>query len=160
MKKTLFVLALILTMFSYGYSKTISAGEASLVVPDDWSILEVSEPMLILAQAPQKGNFSTNVALSKEVMKIDGDAETQKELSIRNLQSIFTDIKLIESKENYWIFENSLSEETTEIRQIQYFYVKNNNVYILTFSAEENLFNSSRHIFEKIEKSLVLEQLE
>ncbi|MDR2772772.1 MAG: hypothetical protein LBB93_04825 [Elusimicrobiota bacterium] len=154
--KPIAAVVLVFILFSLGHSKQIAVENISIEIPDSWTIMEVSEPTLILAEAPVTGNFSTVVSLSKEPMTAKGNAQEQKELSIKNLQSIFTSIKLVESKDNYWIYEDLVSENGTAIKQIQFFYVKDNNVYILTFSSAQYAFDSLKPVFDKIEQSFVL----
>ncbi|MDR2860222.1 MAG: hypothetical protein LBV66_00120 [Elusimicrobiota bacterium] len=156
MRKILLIAFLLLAAFSQSNARIINSQNVSVDIPDNWTVLEAGEPMLVLAEAPKTGSVSTNMILTKTKVTEAGSAEKQKEMGMNNLQSIFSGIKLIESNGNFWVFEDSLNDEELPIMQIQYFYVKDNFVYTLTFSSAQNAFRLLRPVFEKIEGSLIL----
>jgi hypothetical protein len=111
-------------------------------------------PDILLAEY-NAGSVPMNLLLTRQSLLVErGDAKAQKEASIETLKSIFSGINIIESKDNYWIFEEDLSDQQMPLTQIQYFYVKGDIVYILKFSCSSTMFKSMRESFEKIEKTL------
>lgn len=152
MKKFLSILIL-LSFCAILEAATINTQEATITIPENWNVLEVSEPMLALAEY-RAGSAAIDVVLAKEKSTVNGSATMQRDLGMRNIQNIFPNIKVINAQDNFWIYEYIDDEQSSPIRRIQYFYSENNNVYTLTFSAPQKLFNSYMPIFEQIEKSL------
>jgi hypothetical protein len=153
MKKILMMFILLLA-YAVLEAAQVNTPEASITVPDNWNVLEASEPMLALAEY-RAGAASVDVVLAKERSAVKGPAAMHREAGMKNIQDIFQNIRVINAKDNYWIYEYSDDEQSSPIRRIQYFYSENDSVYTLTFSAPQKLFNSYMPIFEQIEKSLV-----
>jgi hypothetical protein len=153
MKKVLMMFILLLAC-AVLEAAVINTPEASITIPENWNVLEASEPMLVLAEY-RAGAASIDVVLAKERSIVKEPSTMQREVGMKNIQDIFQNIKVVNAKDNYWIYEYIDDEQSSPIRRIQYFYSENDNVYTLTFSAPQKLFNSYMPIFEQIEKSLI-----
>jgi hypothetical protein len=155
MKKIFMAVLFTLISSSWSFARIVNTDDISIDIPDSWTLISASEPDILLAEFTGAG-APIHLIITKEKAVFAGDAERQKEINMENIQGIFGGIKVMESKDNYWVFEENLSDAQQPLIQIQYFFVKDDLIYILKFSCTANLFKSMRSTFENIEKTFRL----
>jgi hypothetical protein len=155
MKKIYLVFVVIIIAVTISFAATFSKNGVTITFPQNWNIIESGEPIIVIAEFNPAGtSVNSHIVLDKKVMDYPRTAEEEKEIGIANLENVFPNIKLLESKDNYWIYDDIADDEM--LVYIQYYYVVGDSVYTLTCSATQGLFNSLRPIFTQVERSLVI----
>jgi len=141
----------------------------SLEYPSDWQKKDVQKLDIVLlspAKSPTTPTHATMNAISEAVGPVITLDEFYKE-SVSNLSSQLKDIHIESSGDaslngtpSKWVLY-SHEMQGTKFKVLQYFIVAQENVYLLTFSALADDFDSFRPTFNKIASSfrLIKDQL-
>ena len=151
----LFACFILLTLALYAddYMK-IKVENAEIDVPLGWFAQYTKQPQLFFLYSPLEGDyddFQENCNLMKEKLPGKYSMEDYMKASINAVKDVYTELVVEETGKNYYIFSGIVSD--TEVKQIQYYYIKNNIAYILTFTAAPETFADYFAIFKKIAES-------
>lgn len=137
--------------------------------PKDWEFVENFLGTIFIIKSPltsKTDDFSENVTLTKEVMNKNGlllSLEKYVANKIKEHQSYFENLTIItensmaqhlEQPSEVLLFTAQKNETTFKI--LQHFFVKNGMVYIFSYTAEVDLFDTYKAIANDIFKSLEL----
>jgi hypothetical protein len=89
-----------------------------------------------------------NVYKIQSLGKSDKDYMAAETLSFR----VKAGSKVLESKDNYIVV--SYQDGMRDIKQVEYFYIKDDMLYVLLFAASQKTFDGFRHLFDQINQSL------
>ncbi|MDR2772179.1 MAG: hypothetical protein LBB93_01770 [Elusimicrobiota bacterium] len=110
---------------------------------------------------PQRRVFSIKAEFGNDdinpivnIYKMDADGQGVDEfIAAQTLNyRVQANAKVWETKDNYILA--SYQDGIRTIKQLEFFYVKDDKLYVLIFAARQSTFDNHRHIFDQINKSL------
>lgn len=157
MKRILLSISLILLIQTIAFTNetmTIECENITIEAPLGWLAQYTKTPQLFILYSPLEANdtFQENCNLTLEALPTHYTVPNYMEASINGLKTVYSNLKLIESKNNYHIISGNINNII--VKQIQYFYIKNNTAYILTFTSNPENFNRYLAEFESIAQTL------
>jgi hypothetical protein len=155
MKRSFILLVLFFSlssMFSDDYMKII-AEKTSINVPLGWQAEYKKTPYIYIVYSPAQENatFRENYNLTIEKLQRKYSVSEYYNAAFENLKKIIPDIKVIDQKDNYYIY--TFTYNNVSLQQLQYIVIKNNNAYIVTFSSTPETFDNYKETFLNIAKS-------
>ena len=133
----------------------ISIENVSIEAPLGWFAQYTKSPQLFFLYSPLEVNdtIQENCNLTIEYLSSPYTVEEYKDANIEALQSVYREFQILESNNNYHIIKGYVGENY--VKQIQYFYVKLNIAYVLTFTSNPeilidlklNLIQLQKHLF-------------
>jgi hypothetical protein len=184
MTKILFTLSLLLTLVSCGGSTTqkeekiepvkriagweiLTAEDYSIQYPKDWELNQNGQMgtsfILFSALENDEDNFRENVNLlvqSLQGQSVDLDAFT--EISEGQVKSMLTNCTLYLSKrmkkggQDYHKLIYTADQGGVSLKFVQYYWIENDNAYVLTLTCQESSFSRFKETGEKILNSFSL----
>jgi PsbP-like protein len=147
-------------------AKTLSAERYSIQYPSDWELNqnELMGTSFILFSALETGDdlFRENVnLLIQDLSTYNMDLNQYTEISEGQVKTMITNSSLIESKrikigsEEYHRMIYTGDRGIFHLQFEQYYWVRNNEAYILTFTSEQDKFSRYSEIGEAILNSFV-----
>jgi hypothetical protein len=132
----------------------IKVENAEIDVPLGWFAHYTKQPQLFFLYSPLEDDyddFQENCNLMKEKLPGKYSMEEYMKASINAVKDVYTGLVIEETGKNYYIFSGIVND--IEVKQIQYYYIKNNIAYILTFTSAPETFTDYFAIFKKIAES-------
>jgi hypothetical protein len=125
--------------------------------PIGWLAQYTKSPNVFFIYSPLEVNdtFQENCNLTVEELYIDMTIEEYFQATLDQLKDFYTNFNLEEKLENYCIYSGILNN--VKLRQMQYYYKKDNAVYVLTFTSTPIEFDSYRSIFKEIAASFSID---
>ena len=135
-------------------SMKVKAENIEVDVPVSWLAQYTKSPQIFFLFSPlEKGdNFQENGNLMKEAVRGKSSLKNYMDESVKALKTVYKELKIEETGTNYHILSGILNN--IRVKQIQYLYIKDNNIYILTFTATPESFAKFSGVFKKIAESL------
>ena len=141
--------------------KTLTEDNYTINYPDTWTLNTTGQMgtrfILFSPKLSSEDKFSENVNLLKQDISAYGlDLDTYSELSEKQLATVITDAKVIESKRintgalPYHKLIYTGKQGALNLTFEQYYWVIDGNAYILTFTCEESQFDAYKTTGEKI----------
>jgi len=129
---------------------TVLCGDISVSSPLGWLVQYTGSPGLFVMYSPmEKGDtFQENGNLIIEALSVDYTVSDYMDASAAALQSAYTDFELLEKRDNFHIVKGKFG--AIPVQQVQYFFIHENNAYILTFSSNPENFERYREVFSSI----------
>lgn len=146
MKKIVFIFAMLFSVSVH--AKTLTAENVSVWVPDSWESMNGQGTLIMAISEDQTANININKDNIGSYSVSD-----YKKASMDMIKEVLK-VNVIKSKDNYWIYE--INAEGLKIKQIQYFFVKNNIGYVLTCTASAEHFDKNMSSFQKSADSLTI----
>jgi hypothetical protein len=148
------VLLQFLPLFSNDNMKIV-VDNVSIEVPVGWLSQYTKSPQLFFLYSPVEVNdtFQENCNLTIEYLPSSYTIQEYKKAGVTALKSVYGDFQLVESSENYHIITGLVGE--VSVKQIQYFYIKSNIAYVLTFSSNPENFSRYKEQFESIAETFI-----
>ncbi len=172
MKKYLYFTSLVLSLNSFGQNKetswkTINDNTYSIQYPDNWE-LNISETMgtsfiLLSQQTSSEDKFRENINLS--IQNLEGynlNLDAYVAISEEQILKMVTNGIIIESKRlntNNTEFQKIIftgKQGLFQLKFVQYYFVKDEKAYVLTFTCEEIQYEKYNIIVEQILESFLL----
>lgn len=172
MKKYLYFISLVLSLNSFGQNKetswkTINDNTYSIQYPDNWE-LNISETMgtsfiLLSQQTSSEDKFRENINLS--IQNLEGynlNLDAYVAISEEQISKMVTNGIIIESKRlntNNTEFQKIIftgKQGLFQLKFVQYYFVKDEKAYVLTFTCEEIQYEKYNIIVEQILESFLL----
>ncbi|HBD95931.1 MAG TPA: hypothetical protein DC057_17305 [Spirochaetia bacterium] len=128
-------------------------------VPTGWYIEYKKSPNLFIVFAPaenEKDTFQENYNLVMEYLPKVYSISNYMTASVIQLKNVYTDFKILKTGTNYHIYQGKLGDN--QLKQMQYFFIKEKTAYILTFSALLNSFGDYEEIFISIAENFSLKE--
>lgn len=146
--------------------ETYSKDGYSIQFPKDWQLNkegQMGSEFAIFAPAESEiDKFRENVNLViQDVSAYNLDLNAYAELSEKQITDMFTGAQILESgkKQNndksFYKMAFTATQGIFQLKFIQYYWVENKKAYVLTFTAEENKFDTFWNEGEKIMNSFV-----
>jgi len=156
MKKLLFPLFFALMIPSAvfaGDTMFIRCGETSIEVPFGWLAQYTKSPNIFIIYSPveQNDTFQENGNLTVEALPVPYTVEEYMRAGNEIMSTIYRKYQVIESSEHWHVITGILND--TLLQQIQYFYIRDNTAYVLTFTAIPESFDRYRPVFDSIAAS-------
>lgn len=136
----------------------------SIEYPKDWQKQELPRLDIVLF-APAKDATAQTQATMNIVSEKVGDAVTLEQFYNESVKHLTTDLKevlvektgelQINNLPSKWILYNHVMLQS-KFRVLQYFFVANGYIYLLTFSSPTEAFDNYRSFFESIASSFRL----
>jgi len=148
----LFLLFAAISINSSDFMK-ISAEGISINVPLGWLAEYKKTPVIFMVYSPEEtqNTVRENYNLVIENLPRAYTLEEYSSLSLKNIKALFTNIDVVEQKNNYHIYKADYNG--IKLQQIQYFFIKNKIAYVLTFSSVQDTFEQYKNLFFEIAKS-------
>ena len=147
----LFTCFILLALFLYADdSMQIKVDNVEIEVPLGWFAHYTKQPQIFFLYSPLEDDyddFQENCNLMKEKLPGKYSMEEYMKASINAVKDVYTGLVIEETGKNYYIFSGIVND--IEVQQIQYYYIKNNYAYILTFSAIPASFEMYFNVFFK-----------
>jgi hypothetical protein len=172
MKKYLYFISLVLSLNSFGQNKetswkTINDNTYSIQYPDNWE-LNISETMgtsfiLLSQQTSSEDKFRENINLS--IQNLEGynlNLDAYVAISEEQISKMVTNGIIIDSKRlntNNTEFQKIIftgKQGLFQLKFVQYYFVKDEKAYVLTFTCEEIQYEKYKIIVEQILESFLL----
>lgn len=157
MKKQIILAIVILQCLPIFSNETmkITIDNISIETPIGWLAQYTSSPQLFFLYSPMEANdtFQENCNLTIENLPSPYTIQEYKDASVAAIESIYSTFQLLESNENYHIITGFIGD--VNLKQIQYFYIKSNIAYILTFSSNPDNFDRYKDQFKSIAKTFL-----
>jgi hypothetical protein len=172
MKKYLYLVTLVLSLNSLGQIKettwkTIDESTYSIQYPDNWE-LNTDKSMgtsfvLFTQQTSSEDKFRENVNLI--IQNLEGynlNLDDYVTISEEQINKMVTNGKIIESKR---LFKNNSEfhkvifmgdQGIFKLKFVQYYFIKDEKAFVLTFTSEQEQFENYKIIGEKIVDSFIL----
>ncbi len=141
-----------MTLFAYEVTK-IEVENTSLDVPADWRVSYDTVLNLCELISPE---YVVTGSLHRENLDRDFTLDEYYEYSLKGIIDFMPDIKVIERKDNYHIF--SIVMIGYEIIEFQFFYLHEQQGYILTFALTKEEFENYRDLLFEISNSFEIGQ--
>lgn len=156
MKKIcLFILLTVITTFSLMPEDVmkIEIGNVKINSPVGWIAQYTKSPQVFFLYSPVEENdtFQENCNLTIENLPGKYSIKNYMIESIKQIKKVYKDLKIIETSDNYHIISGDVNGNI--VQQIQFFYIKNNIAYVLTFTSTPEKFNDYTDTFKIIAKS-------
>ncbi|MCL2480525.1 MAG: hypothetical protein FWF38_02325 [Spirochaetaceae bacterium] len=154
-KVTIFFVCFIMmhiSLYANDYMK-VKVENTEIDVPLGWYAQYTKSPQIFFLYSPleEGDDFQENCNLMKEMLPGKYSLKDYMEASIEVVKEIYIGLVLEETGTNYYVFSGIVNN--IRVKQIQYYYIKNNIAYILTFSATPDSFSQYSAIFKKIAES-------
>lgn len=172
MKKYLYFISLVLSLNSFGQNKetswkTINDNTYSIQYPDNWE-LNTDKSMgtsfiLFTEQTSSEDKFRENINLS--IQNLEGynlNLDAYVAISEEQISKMVTNGIIIESKRlntNNTEFQKIIftgKQGLFQLKFVQYYFVKDEKAYVLTFTCEEIQYEKYNIIVEQILESFLL----
>lgn len=172
MKKYLYFISLVLSLNSFGQNKetswkTINDNTYSIQYPDNWE-LNTDKSMgtsfiLFTEQTSSEDKFRENINLS--IQNLEGynlNLDAYVAISEEQISKMVTNGIIIESKRlntNKTEFQKIIftgKQGLFQLKFVQYYFVKDEKAYVLTFTCEEIQYEKYNIIVEQILESFLL----
>ncbi|MBB6480273.1 hypothetical protein [Spirochaeta isovalerica] len=126
---------------------TASYGNIKIDIPLGWMVQYTQSPSVFFIFSPLEPNdtFQENANLVIEALPYKISLSDYISLSQEGLKSVYGKFEMLETAENYHIIRGYIG--STQVQQLQIFYVTDNNAYILTFSSNPDNFARFRDQF-------------
>ncbi len=141
-----------MTLFAYEVTK-IEVENTSLDVPADWRVSYASVLNLYELISPE---YAVTGSLHREKLNRDFTLDEYLEYSLEGIKKLMPAIKIIERKDNYHIFSAVMIGY--EIVELQFFYLREQQGYILTFALAKEEFDNYRDILFEIAESFTFDE--
>lgn len=173
MKKILFLIILVINLNAFGQLKesswkTIDESTYSIQYPENWE-LNISETMgtsfiLLSQQTSSEDKFRENINLS--IQNLEGynlNLDAYVAISEEQITKMITNGTIVESKRI--IFENKTefqkiifkgNQGLFQLKFLQYYFIKDEKAFVLTFTSEETQYEKYYIIVEQILESFLL----
>jgi len=167
----LFLQALTLTTLCHAQAKPdwkqLNESGYSIQYPSDWELntsRQMGTSFVILSmQATPQDQFRENVnLLIQDLTGHDLNLDKYTEISEGQITTMLTNGVMLESKRikaggsEFHKLIYTGDQEPLKLKFEQYYWVKNNNAYVLTFTTEVNQFDAFKETGEKILNSFIL----
>ena len=131
----------------------IKVENTEIDVPVAWFAQYTKQPQVFFLYSPLDENdvFQENCNLMKEPLPGKYSLKDYMDASINAVKGVYTELVIEETGKNYYIFSGIVSN--IRVKQIQYYYIKGNTAYILTFTATPESFSNYSAVFKKIADS-------
>ena len=139
-----------MTLFAYEATK-IEVENTSLDVPADWRVSYATALNLYELISPE---YVVTGSLHREKLNRDFTLDEYYEYSLDGIKKLMPGIKVIERKDNYHIFSTVMIGY--EIVELQFFYLCEQQGYILTFALAKEEFDNYRDMLFEISQSFEL----
>ncbi len=136
-----------MTLFAYEVTK-IEVENTSLDVPVDWRVSYATALNLYELISPE---YVVTGSLHREQLNRDFTLDEYYEYSLDGIKELMPAIKIIERKDNYHIFSAVMIGY--EIVELQFFYLREQQGYILTFALAKEDFDDYRDMIFEISHS-------
>lgn len=170
MKKTIIFLFLLSTIFSVNAQtnwKTLEDNSYSVKYPSDWEVNSTgmmgTSFILFSPLAEGQDNFKENVnLLIQDLSEYDLDLDKYVEISVGQIKTMITNSNIIESKTikselgEYQKMIYTGEQGMFKLKFEQYYWVINNNAYVLTFTSELDKYLNYKETGEAILNSFVI----
>lgn len=170
MKKTIIFLFLLSTIFSVNAQtnwKTLEDNSYSVKYPSDWEVNSTgmmgTSFILFSPLAEGLDNFKENVnLLIQDLSEYDLDLDKYVEISVGQIKTMITNSNIIESKTikselgEYQKMIYTGEQGVFKLKFEQYYWVKNNNAYVLTFTSELDKYLNYKETGEAILNSFII----
>lgn len=143
---------LTMTLFAYEATK-IEVDNTSLDVPADWRVSYATVLNLYELISPE---YVVTGSLHRENLDRDFTLDEYYQYSLEGIKKLMPDIKIIERKDNYHIFSAVMIGY--EIIELQFFHLREQQGYILTFALAKEEFDNYRDILFEISHSFEIGQ--
>lgn len=172
MKKYLYFISLVLSLNSFGQNKetswkTINDNTYSIQYPDNWE-LNTDKSMgtsfiLFTEQTSSEDKFRENINLS--IQNLEGynlNLDAYVAISEEQISKMVTNGIIIDSKRlntNNTEFQKIIftgKQGLFQLKFVQYYFVKDEKAYVLTFTCEEIQYEKYKIIVEQILESFLL----
>ena len=172
MKKYLYFIILVLSLNSFGQNKetswkTINDNTYSIQYPDNWE-LNTDKSMgtsfiLFTEQTSSEDKFRENINLS--IQNLEGynlNLDAYVAISEEQISKMVTNGIIFESKRlntNNTEFQKVIftgKQGLFQLKFVQYYFVKDEKAYVLTFTCEEIQYEKYKIIVEQILESFLL----
>jgi hypothetical protein len=170
--------ALLISSFCFGQTeskkastdwKTLDGPDYSVQYPFQWELSQNGQMgTSFVLFAPQESNedlFKENVnLLIQDLTGYDLDLDKYTDLTLDQIKTMITNSSLIESKrlkkglEEYQHLIYTGDQSVFNLQFEQYFWVKNNKAFILTFTSEQTKSAAYKEIGEKILNSFTFKK--
>jgi len=147
-----FFVFLSMTLFAYEATK-IEVENTSLDVPADWRVSYATALNLYELISPE---YVVTGSLHREKLDRDFTLDEYLEYSLEGIKKLMPAIKVIERKDNYHIFSAVMIGY--EIVELQFFYLREQQGYILTFALAKEEFEKYRDLLFEISHSFEIGQ--
>ncbi len=171
MKRIIIFTLLVATFVVYGQKskgwRTFETDEFSIQYPNNFELntsgLIGTKFVLFSEQTSDKDLFRENVNLvSQNISGQNIDLDKFVEISKKQLEIMIPNGKLIESKrisnenKEFQRFIFSGTQGQSNLKWLQYFFIKNDKVYVLTLTCEINQYDKYVSVGEDIMKTFVI----
>ncbi len=155
MKKIVFFITLILlqvSLYADDYMK-IKVENTEIDVPPGWFAQYTKQPQIFFLYSPLEENdtFQENCNLMKEVLPVKYSLKSYMDASLDAVKKVYSELKVEKTEKNYYIFSGIVNN--IRVKQVQYYFLKDNTAYLLTFSAIPESFDRYYETFKKIAES-------
>ena len=153
MKRVILLIVSILLVNTVVFSNEtmkIECENTTIEVPLGWLAQYTKSPQMFVLYSPveQNDTFQENCNLAIEALPIDYTVLNYMKASIEIMRSVYSNLEIIESNENFHIISGSINDIV--VQQIQFFYINNNTAYVLTFTSNPANFNRYLEEFKSI----------
>lgn len=155
-KKILLTIILLQIVLIFGNdTMKISINDISIESPIGWLAQYTKSPQLFFLYSPMEVNdtFQENCNLTIEYLPSPYTIKEYKDASVAAIESVYGNFQLLESNDNYHIITGYVGD--IKLKQIQYFYIKSNIAYVLTFSSNPENFSRYKDQFSSIAMTFV-----
>ena len=170
MKKTIIFLFLLSSIFNVNAQinwKTIEDKSYSVKYPSDWEVNNtgmMGTPFILFSPLTEtQDNFKENVnLLIQDLSAYDLDLDKYVEISVSQIKTMITNSNVIESKNiksefgEYQKMIYTGEQGMFKLKFEQYYWVINNNAYVLTFTSELDKYLNYKETGEAILNSFVI----
>ena len=155
-KKGLFAIILLQSIMVFSNeTMKISIENVSIEAPLGWFAQYTKSPQLFFLYSPLEVNdtIQENCNLTIEYLSSPYTVKEYKDANIEPLQSVYREFEILESNMNYHIIRGYVGE--IYVKQVQYFYVKSNIAYVLTFTSNPENFDRFKTQFNLIADTFI-----
>lgn len=155
MKKLLLSAFLLLFLQTFLLSNTmkIEIKNVKIDVPVGWlaQYTNAQQVFFLFSPLEENDNFQENCNLTTEKLTKKYSVKEYIAANVDIIGNYMGDFTLHEAKKNYHIISGTVNNIT--VKQIQYFYIKKNTAYVLTFTSNPEEFEKYLNTFNTIAKS-------
>ena len=113
----------------------ISIANFEVNVPQNWLAQYTKTPTLFFIYSPLEENdsFQENCNLTEEAVSVNMSIKNYMDSVVTVLDGYYKDLNILEQNRDSLLFTGMVSG--IKLKQLQYFYKKDNKIYTLTFSS-------------------------
>jgi hypothetical protein len=136
-------------------SMEVTIGGFSISVPPGWLAQYTKSPYVFILYSPppesEGDNFRENCNLVVETLPSAYSLAGYMKASVAALKTVYVNFEMVRTEKNRHLIMGEMNG--VRVKQLQYFYIKGKEAYVLTFSSTPDEFEQYAEVFAAIADS-------